>query len=99
VIACARRGALDPLGRMRGVRVGEMTGRLLDAAARLCDNRLVPYEGAAGRSRSAARRGRGLGASAIGPVAYLDQVTGQELQPHQREAVESATRLVAGVPS
>ncbi len=40
----------------------------------------------------------GLSAGIDDPFAYLDQVTGQELQPHQREAVEASARLVEGVP-
>ena len=85
---------------------GEMTGRLLDAAARLCDGRLVAaHEGgySAGHvpfcGLAVVEALSGLSAGIDDPFAYLDHVTGQELQPHQHEAVEAAARLVPGVPS
>ncbi len=109
VIACGfDAGALDPLGRMllSASAFGEMTGRLLDAAARLCDGRLIAaHEGgySAGHvpfcGLAVIEKLSGLSAGIEDPFAYLDQVTGQELQPHQRDAVEASARLVQGVPA
>jgi acetoin utilization deacetylase AcuC-like enzyme len=105
VIACGfDASALDPLGRMllSASAFGEMTARLLDAAARLCDGRLVAaHEGgySAGHvpfcGLAVIETLSGLTAGIEDPFAYLDQVTGQELQPHQRQAVEAAARLVS----
>jgi acetoin utilization deacetylase AcuC-like enzyme len=109
VIACGfDAGALDPLGRMllSASAFGEMTGRLLDAAARLCAGRLIAaHEGgySAGHvpfcGLAVIEKLSGLSAGIEDPFAYLDQVAGQELQPHQREAVEASARLVEGVPA
>ncbi len=109
VIACGfDAGALDPLGRMllSAAAFGEMTGRLREAASRLCGDRLVVvHEGgySAGHvpfcGLAVIETLSGLSAGIEDPFAYLDQLTGQELQPHQRDAVERAARLVEGVPS
>ena len=109
VIACGYdAGALDPLGRMllSAAAFGEMTAKLLDAAARLCDGRLVAaHEGgySAGHvpfcGLAVIEALSGLSAGIEDPFAYLGQVPGQELQPHQHEAVEAAARLVDGVPA
>ena len=100
-------GALDPLGRMLlpASAFGAMTERLLDAAARLCDNRLVasheggysaPHVPFCGLSMIEALAG--LSAGIDDPFAYLAEVPGQELALHQRAAVDSAAALVAMVP-
>mgnify|MGYP003461461511 CR=1 FL=1 len=91
----------SPRGRAR-----YEAARLLAAADRICSGRLVAsHEGgySAGHvpfcGLAVIETLSGLAAGIEDPFAYLDQVTGQELQPHQREAVESVSRLVAGVPS
>ena len=108
VIACGfDAGALDPLGRMLlpASAFGAMTERLLAAAARLCQGRLVAsHEGgySAGHvpfcGLAVIEALSGLSAGIDDPFAYLAAVPGQELQPHQRAAVDSAAALVAGVP-
>ena len=40
----------------------------------------------------------GASAGIDDPFAYLEQITGQELLPHQRAAVDAAAALVTGVP-
>jgi hypothetical protein len=40
----------------------------------------------------------GLSAGIDDPFAYLADIPGQELLPHQRSAVDAAAALVAGVP-
>jgi acetoin utilization deacetylase AcuC-like enzyme len=100
-------GALDPLGRMQlsAAAFGEMTEVLLLAAARLCQGRLVAsHEGGysaghvpfCGLAVIEALSGESAGID--DPFAYLDDVPGQELLPHQRVAVDAAARLVSGVP-
>ena len=107
VIACGfDAGALDPLGRMLlpASAFGTMTERLLDAAARLCGSRLVAsHEGgySAGHvpfcGLSVIEALSGLSAEIDDPFDYLAAVTGQELAPHQRAAVDAAAALVAGI--
>jgi acetoin utilization deacetylase AcuC-like enzyme len=108
VIACGfDAGALDPLGRMLlpAATFGAMTDRLLDAAARLCDNRLVAsHEGGyssghvpfCGLSVIEALSGQSAGID--DPFGYLAAVPGQALAPHQQAAVDAAAALVGGVP-
>ena len=108
VIACGfDAGALDPLGRMLlpAAAFGAMTERLLDATGRLCDGRLVAsHEGgySAGHvpfcGLSVIEALSGLSAGIDDPFAYLADIPGQELLPHQRAAVDAAAALVAGVP-
>jgi acetoin utilization deacetylase AcuC-like enzyme len=108
VIACGfDAGALDPLGRMLlpASTFGAMTERMLEAAARLCGGRLVAsHEGgySAGHvpfcGLSVIEALSGLSAGIDDPFAYLADVPGQELAPHQRSAVDAAAALVAGVP-
>jgi acetoin utilization deacetylase AcuC-like enzyme len=108
VVACGfDAGALDPLGRMLlpASAFGAMTERLLDAAARVCDGRLVAsHEGgySAGHvpfcGLSVIEALSGLSAGIEDPFAYLAAVPGQELAPHQRAAVDRAAALVAMVP-
>ena len=107
VIACGfDAGALDPLGRMLlpAAAFGEMTARLLAVADRLCGGRLVasheggysaghvPFCGLAVIETLSGRR-----AGIDDPFAYLAQVPGQAIEPHQRAAVDAAAALVAGV--
>ncbi len=108
VIACGfDAGALDPLGRMLlpAAAFGEMTGRLLAAAGRLCGGRLVAsHEGGysaghvpfCGLAVIETLSGRSAGID--DPFAYLAQVPGQAIEPHQQAAVDAAAALVAGVP-
>jgi acetoin utilization deacetylase AcuC-like enzyme len=100
-------GALDPLGRMMlpAAAFGEMTGLLLEAAAGLCDGRLVcSHEGgySAGHvpfcGLAVIERLSGESAGIDDPFAYLGALPGQELQRHQEEAVETAAHLVDNVP-
>ena len=108
VIACGfDAGALDPLGRMllAASAFGAMTGRLIDAASRLCDGRLVAsHEGgySAGHvpfcGLAVIEALSGLSAGIEDPFAYLAAVPGQELTTHQRAAVDAAAALVGGVP-
>jgi hypothetical protein len=82
-----------------------MTERLLEAAARLCDDRVVAsHEGgySAGHvpfcGLAVVEALSGLSAEIDDPFAYLAEVPGQELLPHQRAAVDGAAALVGGVP-
>ena len=89
MIACGfDAGALDPLGRMLlpAAAFGAMTERLLDAAGRLCDGRLVAsHEGgySAGHvpfcGLSVIEALSGLSAGIDDPFAYLADIPGQEL--------------------
>ena len=107
VIACGfDAGALDPLGRMLlpAAAFGEMTGRLLDAADRICGGRLVAsHEGgySAGHvpfcGLAVIETLSGLSAGIEDPFAYLSHVPGQAIEPHQQAAVDAAAALVAGV--
>jgi len=109
VVACGfDAGALDPLGRMLlpARAFGELTGILLDAAARLCDGRLVCcHEGGYSASHvpfcglAVIERLSGESAGIEDPFGYLGDVPGQELQPHQGAAVAAAAALVERVPS
>ena len=108
VIACGfDAGALDPLGRMLlpAAAFGEMTGRLLEAADRICGGRLVAsHEGgySAGHvpfcGLAVVEAMSGLSAGIEDPFAYLADVPGQAIEPHQRAAVDAAAALVGGVP-
>jgi acetoin utilization deacetylase AcuC-like enzyme len=108
VVACGfDAGALDPLGRMLlpAAAFGAMTERLLDTAARLCEGRLVAsHEGGYSTAHvpfcglSVIEALSGLSAGIDDPFAYLADVPGQELEPHQRVAVDRAAALVGGVP-
>jgi len=82
-----------------------MTERLLDVTGRLCDGRLVAsHEGgySAGHvpfcGLAAIEALSGLSAGIDDPFAYLGDIPGQELLPHQRAAVDAAAELVVGVP-
>ena len=108
VIACGfDAGALDPLGRMLlpAATFGLMAERLLAAAARLCEGRLVAsHEGGYSEGHvpfcgiSVIEAMSGLTAGIDDPFAYLAAVPGQELLPHQRAAIDASAALVAGVP-
>ncbi len=108
VIACGfDAGALDPLGRMLlpAAAFGEMAGRLVDAADGMCAGRLVAsHEGgySAGHvpfcGLAVIETLSGLTAGIEDPFAYLAEVPGQEIEPHQRAAVDAAAGLVVGVP-
>jgi acetoin utilization deacetylase AcuC-like enzyme len=108
VIACGfDAGALDPLGRMLlpAATFATMTGRLLDAATRLCGGRLVAsHEGgySAGHvpfcGLAVIEELSGLSAGIEDPFAYLADVPGQELAPHQRAAVDAAAAQLGGIP-
>jgi acetoin utilization deacetylase AcuC-like enzyme len=109
VVACGfDGGALDPLGRMMlpASAFGELTGRLLVAANRLCDGRLVlSHEGgySAGHvpfcGLAAIEALSGESAGIDDPFAYLGDVVGQELHPHQAAAVDAAAANVDLVPA
>jgi acetoin utilization deacetylase AcuC-like enzyme len=109
VVACGfDAGALDPLGRMLlGASVfGELTARLVDAAAQLCGGRLVlSHEGgySAGHVPFCGLAAiEALSCESAGiddPFAYVGDVVGQELQPHQAAAVEAAEANVQLVPT
>jgi acetoin utilization deacetylase AcuC-like enzyme len=109
VIACGLdAGGFDPLGRMQlsAAAFGEMTRRVVDAAASLCGGRLVAaHEGGYSALHvpfcglAVIEALSGLDAGVDDPFAYLDGQGGQGLAPHQRDAVEAAARLVAGVPA
>ena len=104
MIACGfDAGALDPLGRMLlpAAAFGEMTGRLLDAADRICGGRLVAsHEGgySAGHvpfcGLAVIETLSGLSAGIEDPFAYLAHVPGQEIEPHQQAAVDAAAALL-----
>jgi acetoin utilization deacetylase AcuC-like enzyme len=108
VVACGfDAGALDPLGRMllAADAFGELTERLLDAAADICDGRLVlSHEGgySAGYvpfcGLATIEALSGLSAGIEDPFAYLGVIHGQELQPHQEAAIGAAAANVAHVP-
>ncbi len=108
VIACGfDAGALDPLGRMLlpASAFGTMTGRLLEAADRICGGRLVAsHEGgySAGHvpfcGLAVIETLSGLSAGIEDPFAYLADVPGQEIAPHQRAAVDAAAAALAGIP-
>jgi len=84
---------------------GLMAERVLAAAARLCEGRLVAsHEGGYSEGHvpfcgvSVIEAMSGLTAGIDDPFAYLAAVPGQELLPHQRAAIDAAAALVAGVP-
>jgi acetoin utilization deacetylase AcuC-like enzyme len=109
VVACGfDAGALDPLGRMQlsAAAFAELTEMMLDAAARLCDGRLVAsHEGgySAGHvpfcGLAVIEALSGESAGITDPFAYLGAIPGQELLPHQAAAVDSAATLVDRVPA
>ena len=109
VVACGfDAGALDPLGRMllAASAFGELTELLLDAAARLCDGRLVAsHEGgySAGHvpfcGLAVIEAMSGLSAGIDDPFVYFADIPGQELQPHQEAAIAAAAANVEQVPS
>ena len=100
MIACGfDAGALDPLGRMLlpASAFGELTGRMLDAADRLCGGRLVAsHEGgySAGHvpfcGLAVIEALSSLSAGIDDPFASLAALPGQELQPHQEAAIAAA---------
>jgi len=108
VVACGfDASALDPLGRMllTAGAFGDLTRRVLDAAERLCGGRLVlSHEGgySAGHvpfcGLATIEALSGLSAGIEDPFAYLADVPGQELQPHQGEAVAACAELVERIP-
>jgi acetoin utilization deacetylase AcuC-like enzyme len=108
VVACGfDASALDPLGRMllTAGAFGDLTRRALDAAERLCGGRLVlSHEGgySAGHvpfcGLATIEALSGLSAGIEDPFAYLADVPGQELQPHQDEAVAACAELVERIP-
>ncbi len=109
VIACGfDAGALDPLGRMllSAGAFGELTERLVDAASRICDGRLVlSHEGgySAGHvpfcGLATIEALSGLSADIEDPFAYLGEVPGQDLQSHQQAAIDAAVANLGLVPS
>ncbi|MEP6892313.1 MAG: class II histone deacetylase [Gaiellaceae bacterium] len=109
VIACGfDAGALDPLGRMllAAGAFGELTERLLETAARVCNGRLlVSHEGgySAGHvpfcGLAVIEALSGLSAGIEDPFAYLGEIPGQELQPHQAAAIDAAAARVEHVQS
>jgi acetoin utilization deacetylase AcuC-like enzyme len=109
VIACGLdAGGFDPLGRMQlsAAAFGAMTARILDAASSLCEGRLAAaHEGGYSAAHvpfcglAVIEALSGLEAGVDDPFAYVEGQGGQELQPHQRDAVDAAAQLVHGVPS
>jgi acetoin utilization deacetylase AcuC-like enzyme len=109
VIACGLdAGGFDPLGRMQlsAAAFGEMTGRMIDVASSLCGGRLVAaHEGGYSAAHvpfcglAVVEALSGLDAGIDDPFGYVDGQGGQELQAHQRDAIDAATRLVDGVPA
>ena len=100
-------GGFDPLGRMQlsSAAFGAMTRTMLDTAAGLCDGRLVAaHEGGYSAIHvpfcglAVIEALSGIDAGVEDPFAYMDGQAGQELQPHQRAAVDAAALLVDGVP-
>ena len=89
------------------VAFGEMTSLLLGAAARLSAGRLVCVDEGGAYSAghvpfcglAVIERLLGETAGIEDPFAYLVEMPGQGLQPHQDVAIEAAARLVEGVPS
>ncbi len=109
VIACGfDAGALDPLGRMMlaAGAFGKLTERLLDTAVRICGGRLVAsHEGgySAGHvpfcGLAVIEALSGLSAGIEDPFAYLGEIPGQELRPHQAAAIDAAAARVEHVQS
>ena len=108
VIACGfDAGALDPLGRMLlpAAAFGTMTGRLLAAADRLCDGRLVAsHEGGYSPGHvpfcglAVIETLSGLSAGIDDPFAYLADIPGQAVEPHHRVAIDAAAANLVGIP-
>jgi len=108
VVACGfDGGALDPLGRMllAAAAFGELTERLLTAAGRICEGRLVlSHEGgySAGHvpfcGLATIESLSGLSAGIEDPFGYLAEIPGQALQPHQEVAIDRAAANVAHIP-
>ena len=109
VIACGfDAGALDPLGRMM-LAAGafrELTERLLDVAARVCDGRLVlSHEGgySAGHvpfcGLATIEALSGLSAGIEDPFAYLGEIPGRDLQPHQAVAIDAVVANLEHIPT
>jgi acetoin utilization deacetylase AcuC-like enzyme len=109
VIACGLdAGGFDPLGRMQlsAAAFGEMTGRMIDVASSLCGGRHVAaHEGGYSAAHvpfcglAVVEALSGLDAGIDDPFGYVDGQGGQELQAHQRDAVDAAARLVDGIPA
>ncbi|WP_344684650.1 class II histone deacetylase [Saccharopolyspora taberi] len=102
-------GAYDPLGRqmLTSATYREMTRKLLAAADELCDGHLVasheggyspwavPFHGLAVVEELAGTR-----TGVADPFARSFATAGQQdLQPHQRTAIDKAANLVANIPS
>jgi acetoin utilization deacetylase AcuC-like enzyme len=104
VVACGfDAGALDPLGRMMlaAGAFGELTERLRDAADGVCEGRLVlSHEGgySAGHvpfcGLATIEALSGLSSGVEDPFAYLGELTGRQLLPHQTAAVDGAAANV-----
>jgi acetoin utilization deacetylase AcuC-like enzyme len=109
VIACGfDAGALDPLGRMMlsNAAFAELAVCLLDVAGEVCGGRLVAsHEGgySAGHvpfcGLAVIEAMSGLSAGVEDSFAYLGELPGQELLPHQDAAVVAATANLALIPS
>jgi acetoin utilization deacetylase AcuC-like enzyme len=109
VIACGfDAGALDPLGRMllSNAAFAELTSRLVDVAGRVCDGRLVAsHEGgySAGHvpfcGLAVIETMSGLSAGIEDYFAYIGEIPGQALEPHQEAAVEAAAANLVLIPS
>ena len=105
MIACGfDAGALDPLGRMLlpAAAFGAMTERLLDVTAALWRSARASHEGgySAGHvpfcGLSVIEALSGLSAGIDDPYAYLADIPGQELMPHQRAAVAPPLHSLRG---
>ena len=103
-----RRRSARSVGRMllSASAFRELTVRLLDASERLCDGRLVAsHKGgySAGHvpfcGLAVIEALSGLSAGIDDPFAYLGEIPGNELQPHQDGAIDIAAANVQRVPS
>jgi acetoin utilization deacetylase AcuC-like enzyme len=93
-------GGLDPIGRMLlpAATFGELTLCIRDAAERHCGGRLVlSHEGGYSSGHvpfcglAVVEALSGLSAGIEDPFAFLADVPGQELQPHQEAVLDAAT--------
>jgi acetoin utilization deacetylase AcuC-like enzyme len=100
VVACGfDASGFDPLGRMLlpAATFGDLTSRVVDVAARLCDGRVVAsHEGGYSAAHvpfcglAVIEALSGLSAGVDDPFAFIALAPGQELEPHQDAAIGSA---------
>ncbi len=101
--------AMDPLGHMMltSGAYRQLTEHVVEASRELCGGRLVmtheggysaPYVPYCGLAVVEAMSGRSTGIEDPW-LAFAEEYAGQELMPHQAAVVETAAKLISGIPS